>query len=78
MNGEVIVQFQGTTWSTLPSGNLDICWDIVAIKGPPIFPPSVCFTDFQALGLPVSGTPLLIDTDSDGNIDFIIRATLAH
>src|SRR5215208_6560082 len=60
MDGQAIIQFQATSWSeVVPGGALDICFDVYQIKGPPIFPPTFCFSD-AGIVLPVSGTPIRI------------------
>jgi hypothetical protein len=60
MNGEAIFQLQATSWSeVVPGESVDICFDVYMIKGPPLLPPSFCFSDFGIV-LPVSGTPVVI------------------
>ena len=60
LNGQVIVQLEATSWSEVVPGELiDICFDVHQIKGPPLLPPSFCFSQF-GLALPVNGTPILI------------------
>ena len=60
MDGQVVAQFDATSWSwVVPGETIDICFDVHQIKGPPLFPPSVCFTDVGIV-LPVGGTPVII------------------
>jgi len=60
MDGQAIFQLQATSWSeVIPGEAIDICFDVYQIKGPPLLPPSFCFSDFGIV-LPVSGTPVVI------------------
>ena len=60
MDQDAVFQLQATSWSeVVPGESVDICFDVYEIKGPPLLPPSFCFTDF-GLVLPVSGTPVII------------------
>jgi hypothetical protein len=60
MDGQAIFQLQATSWSeVVPGESVDICVEVYQIKGPPLLPPSFCFSDFGIV-LPVSGTPVLI------------------
>ena len=60
MDGQAIFQLQATSWSeVVPGESVDICVDVYQIKGPPLLPPSFCFSDFGIV-LPVSGTPVVI------------------
>ena len=60
MDGQVIIQFQATSWSeVVPGEAIDICFDVYQIKGPPIFPRTFCFSE-AGIVLPVSGTPIRI------------------
>ena len=60
MDGQVIVHLHATSWSwVVPGETIDICFDVHQIKGPPLLPPSICFSDAGII-LPVSGTPVLI------------------
>ena len=60
LDGQVIVQLEVTRWSEVVPGELvDICFDVHQIKGPPLLPPSFCFSQF-GLALPVNGTPIVI------------------
>lgn len=70
-NGQLIYHLHGAFWFEPFPGFLVICFTVHAIKGPA--PPS----PFCA-GVFVSGTPVLIDFDGDGNPDFMIRATPAN
>ena len=41
MDGQVITQFQATSWSQVVLGEaIDICFDVYQIKGPSLFPPT--------------------------------------
>ena len=73
-NGAVIYHLHATSWAVLFPGALDVCFEVREIKGSSGLPPSFCISDF-GLVLPVTGTPLLIDDDGDGNPDFVMRAT---
>jgi len=60
MDGQAIFRLQVTSWSEIVLGeSVDICFDVYQIKGPPLLPPSFCFSDFGII-LPVSGTPVVI------------------
>ena len=60
MDGQAIFQLQATSWSeVVPGESVDICFDVYQIKGPPLIPPSFCFSDFGIV-LPVSRTPVVI------------------
>jgi hypothetical protein len=60
MNGQAIFRLQARSWSeVVPGESVDICFDAYPIKGPPLLPPSFCFSDFGIV-LPVSGTPVVI------------------
>ena len=60
LDGQEIIQFRATNWSeVVPGEAIDICFDVHQIKGPPLLPPSFCFSDFGIV-LPVSGTPVVI------------------
>ena len=60
MDGQAIFQLQVTSWSeVVPGESVDICVDVYHIKGPPLLPPSFCFSDFGIV-LPVSRTPVVI------------------
>ena len=77
-DGQVIYHVHATSWSEIvPGVLLDLCFEVHEIKGSSGFPPSFCGSDFGML-LPVTGTPLLMDLDGDGNPDFILRATPAN
>ena len=60
MDQDAVFQLQATSWSeVVPGESVDICFDVYEIKGPPLLPPSFCFSDFGVV-LPVSGTPVII------------------
>ncbi|MCI0556015.1 MAG: hypothetical protein L0287_34160 [Anaerolineae bacterium] len=75
LDGQVIFHLHPASWSWIvPGAVIEICFDTHMIKntmGLPI-PPSFCAT------LPVTGTPVLVDFDSDGNPDQVLRVTLAN
>ena len=72
-NGQIIVHFHPTSWSEIDPGVLlEVCFDVHQIKGPSIFPPSLCEE------LPLTGTPIFEDLDEDGNPDIMLRATIAN
>ena len=59
-DGQVVIHLHATSWSwVVPGEVLDICFDTQQIKGPPLLPPSVCFSD-AGIVLPVNGTPVVI------------------
>ena len=65
-NGQVIAHFHPVSWSEIvPGESVDICFDIHQIKGPPIFPPGFCVSDF-GIAVPVSGMPVQIINPVDG------------
>ena len=60
MDGQAIFQLQATSWSeVVPRESVDVCFDVYQIKGPPLLPPSFCFSDFGIV-FPVSGMPVII------------------
>jgi hypothetical protein len=72
-NGQVVAHFHPVSWSEIvPGESVDICFDIHQIKGPPIFPPGFCVSDF-GISVPVSGTPVLITNPVDGT-DTLLKA----
>ena len=75
LDGQVIFHLHPASWSwVVPEAVIEICFDTHVIKntvGLPI-PPSFCVT------LPVTGTPVLVDFDGDGNPDQVLRVTLAN
>jgi hypothetical protein len=76
MDGQAIFQLQATSWSeVVPGESVDICFDVYQIKGPPLLPPSFCFSDFGIV-LPVSGTPVLISNPFAD--EALIRVTPAN
>jgi hypothetical protein len=76
IDGQVIIQFQATSWSeVVPGEAIDICFDVYQIKGPPIFPPTFCFSD-AGIVLPVSGTPIRISNPFAD--EAVIRVTPAN
>lgn len=42
-NGQVLADFEPTTWSENAGGQVTICFDIVQKRGPSVLPPSLCF-----------------------------------
>ena len=76
MNGQAIFQLQATSWSeVIPGESVNICFDVYRIKGPPLLPPSFCFSDFGIV-LPVNGTPVLISNPFAD--EALIRVTSAN
>jgi hypothetical protein len=61
MNGRVIYQLDLTNWAFVGPGLIDLCFDVLEIKGTSGLPPSFCLGDIGLLPLPVTGTPILID-----------------
>jgi hypothetical protein len=76
MDGQAIFRLQATSWSeVVPGESVDICFDVYQIKGPPLLPPSFCFSDIGII-LPVSGTPIVISNPFAGEI--LVRVTPAN
>lgn len=74
-NGQLIFHLQPTSWSEVVPGELiDICFASRLIKGPPIFPPAFCLSDFGIL-LPVTGTPIIIPNPDVPDLNLLIRVT---
>jgi len=77
-NGQIIYHVHPTGWSYIvPGVLLDLCFEVREIKGSSGLPPALCLSDFGE-ALPITGTPLLMDIDGDGNPDFVLRATPAN
>lgn len=72
-NGTQIAHFHGKEWLEDPQGVVAICWDRHDIKFLFGTSPTLC-----QFGIPVSGTPVPIDFDSDGVPDGLIRLTLTN
>ena len=76
MDGQEIIHFQATSWSeVIPGEAIDICFNVYQIKGPPIFPPTFCFSN-AGIVLPVSGTPIRISNPFAD--EAVIRVTPAN
>jgi hypothetical protein len=76
MDGQAIFQLQATSWSeVIPGESVDICFEVYPIKGPPLLPPSFCFSDFGVV-LPVSGTPVVISNPFAD--EAVVRVTPAN
>lgn len=76
LNGQVIAHLYPESWSEIvPGESIDICFNVIQPKGPPIFPPYFC-TSTTGIDLPVSGTPVVI-TNPHGGADLLIRVTPA-
>ena len=42
-NGQVLADFNPTTWSENAAGEVTVCFDILVRRGPPVLPTSLCF-----------------------------------
>ncbi|HEX2913337.1 MAG TPA: hypothetical protein VH186_21215 [Chloroflexia bacterium] len=71
-NGQYIFKLQGTQWNFTDSSDqmVNLCFNVVVIKGSTIFPPSFCFP------VPVTTTPVVVP-GPDGH-GILIRVTLNH
>lgn len=64
--GQVVAHFHPESWTeVVPGVSVDICFNVHQIKGPPMFPPSFCISDF-GIAVPASGMPVLITNPVDG------------
>lgn len=76
MDGLVIAHIYATSWSeVVPGETIDICFDVHQIKGPPILPPSLCFSE-AGIVVPVTGTPVVISNPFAD--EALIRVTPAN
>jgi len=76
LDGQAIVRVEATSWSAVVPGEaVDICFETQQIKGPPVLPPSFCFSQV-GLPLPVTGTAIII-SNPFGDLA-LIRVTPAN